>query len=283
MSSSIKKLYGFYRGVVKKQIKNGYCLIEIPGILEYKDIDNLPPAEPAQGICGGVSNGGMFSYPDIGANVWCFFANGDIRQPVYFAVSNARSEHWLDVSQQLKTDQGKLKGFPESTQVHSSGVETVFGKSKIAQINTLEPNEKSEEVKISKIDMRVLRENEDLDRISKQSKPDDRAEGTVEDFKGKVINGSNIEAAGEIIITNSEGGTVVILGGTNVRIHAQNIELDATNTGAPGNGNILLTAGNIEFRTTDGTIELNNSNVAVNVRNGKQFFAIGDQDAQLLT
>lgn len=283
MSQSIKKLYGFYRGIVKRQIKNGYCLIEIPGVLEFKDIDNLPPAEPAQGICGGVSNGGMFSYPDIGANVWCFFANGDIRQPVYFAVSNARSEHWLDVSQQLKNDQGKLKGFPESTQVHSSGVETVFGKTKIAQINTLEPNEKSEEVLISKIDMRVLRENKDLDRISKQSRPDDPVEGPVEDFKGKVINGSSMQAAGEIIISNSEGGTVVILGGTSVKIRAQKIELDTTDTGAPGNGSILLTAGNIEFRTTDGTIELNNSNVAINVRNGKQLLTVGDKDVQLVS
>ena len=275
-----KKVYGFYRGVVKRQLNNGYCLIEIPGILEYEDFDNLPPAEPAQGICGGMSNGGTFSYPDVGSNVWCFFANGDIRQPVYFAVSNSRSEHWDDVSQKLKTDL-KPKGYPDASYVHSSGTETVYGKTSISQINTLKPDKPTDEVEMAKIDLKVLRTNDDLERLNKQTTDDDGYTQGVEKVASLVNNGSDIKSAGEII-TNGSGGTVTIEAGTSIRLHAPLIELDTTNTGAPDNGTISLLAGNIELRTTDGLVRIDNSNIFFNVTNKKLYAVLGDADFQLL-
>lgn len=276
------KQYGFYRGIVKRQLNNGFCLIEIPGVLEYEDIENLPPAEPAQSICAGMSNGGTFSYPDVGANVWCFFANGDIRQPVYFAISNARSEHWDDVSQKLKTDLNP-KGYPDATYVHSSGTETVYGKTSISQINTLKPDKPNGQVELSKINMKVLRTNIDLDRIGKQSIDDDGYKGGPEKVASLVNNGSDIKCAGEIIITNGSGGTVTIEAGTTIRLHAPSIELDTTNAGAPDNGTIRMLAGNIEMRTTDGIVKVDNSTIFMNVRNKKLFAVIGDSDVELVS
>lgn len=278
---SDNKVYGFYRGIVRAQLNNGYCLIEIPGILEYADIDNLPPAEPAQSICGGMSNGGVFSYPDVGSNVWCFFANGDVRQPVYFAVSNANSGRWDDVSQKLKSDL-KPKGYPDATYVHSSGTETVYGKTSISQINTLKPDKRKAEVEMAKIDLKVLRTNDDLERLNKQTIDDDGYKEGVEKVAGLVNNGSDIKSAGEIIVTNGSGGTVTIEAGTSIRLHAPLIELDTTNAGAPGNGTISLLAGNIELRTTDGMVRIDNSNIFFNVQNKKLYAVLGDLDFQLL-
>lgn len=277
---AIKKLYGFYRGVVKKQISNGYCLIEIPGILEFDDIDNLPPAEPAQGICGGMANGGTFAYPDVGSNIWCFFANGDIRQPVYFAISNSRSEHWEDVSQKLKIDL-EPKGYTDATYVHSTGIKTIFGKTSISQMDTIKPDTPEAKVELTKIDMKVLRTNEDLERLNRQTVQDDGFNGGKDKVAELVNDGSDIKAAGEIIITNGSGGAVIIHGGTSIKLHAPLIELDTTNTGAPGNGTIKLLAGNIEVRTTDGKVQVDNSNIALNIRNKKQLLLVGDKDVEL--
>ena len=61
----------------------------IPGV--YPDEseanpDTLPPAEQAAPLFGGANLGnGSFSYPNIGAIVWCMFQNGDQNLPVYFA------------------------------------------------------------------------------------------------------------------------------------------------------------------------------------------------------
>ena len=279
---SARKFYGFYRGTVLKQLNNGYCLIEIPGILQFKpeNIESLPPAEPAQGICGGPANGGTFSYPDIGSNVWCFFANGDIRQPVYFAISNVKSENWCSVSQKLNVD-GTPTGFPDATYVHSAGTETIYGKTAISQINILKPNKPDSEVASSKIDMKVFRTTEDLERISKQYVPDDGYKLPEEKNNEIVNNGSDMKTAGEIEITNGRGGIVTITAGHLLRLHAPYIEIDTTNAGGVDNGRILFKAGNIEVRTTNGTVTVNNSNISLNIRNKKQLLLVGDKDVEL--
>lgn len=90
-SSSGNKLLGFYRGKVLKHLSNGFCKIFIPSVYpeewnNYENADRLPSAEQASPISFGCNNGlGVFSYPNIGSVVWCFFANGDQNLPVYFA------------------------------------------------------------------------------------------------------------------------------------------------------------------------------------------------------
>lgn len=84
-----QKLRGFYRGQVIQHLGSGKCKIYIPGVFPEECLDNpecIPDAEQAAPLFGGVNNGnGCFSYPNIGATVWCFFENGDQNFPVYFA------------------------------------------------------------------------------------------------------------------------------------------------------------------------------------------------------
>jgi len=82
---------GFYRGIVVQHCDHGKCKVFIPTVYaqEYADDPNkLPLAEQASPLFGGTNNGnGMFSYPNIGTVVWCFFQDGDINLPVYFAAT----------------------------------------------------------------------------------------------------------------------------------------------------------------------------------------------------
>lgn len=95
------KLTGFYRGIVIQHCTHGYCKIWIPSVYADSQRDapeTLPIAEQASGIFGGTNTGsGVFSYPNIGSIVWCFFANGDQNYPVYFAAclggENAFGQH----------------------------------------------------------------------------------------------------------------------------------------------------------------------------------------------
>lgn len=88
-----EKLQGFYRGIVLKHLANGKCKIWIPTIHpeewnSYEKADMLPSAEQASPLSFGTNKGlGLFSYPNIGSIVWCFFENGDQNLPVYFASS----------------------------------------------------------------------------------------------------------------------------------------------------------------------------------------------------
>lgn len=93
----VDQVTGFYRGIVKKHLDNGRCKIWIPAVydIKYKDsYDSLPDAQQATPLFG-VSSGtddaangnGLYSYPEIGTIVWCFFENNDINLPVYFAAT----------------------------------------------------------------------------------------------------------------------------------------------------------------------------------------------------
>lgn len=97
------RLIGFYRGTVLKHLSNGFCKIWIPGVYpnewnSYKNADKLPSAEQASSLSFGTNSGlGVFSYPNIGSTVWCFFANDDQNLPVYFAASlggDEANENW---------------------------------------------------------------------------------------------------------------------------------------------------------------------------------------------
>lgn len=83
------KLNGFYRGRVLEHMSDGMCKVFVYGVYpdEWQNSpEKLPPAEQASALFAGSNMGnGVFSYPNVGATVWCFFANGDQNYPVYFA------------------------------------------------------------------------------------------------------------------------------------------------------------------------------------------------------
>lgn len=84
---------GFFRGKVVQRSSNKHGLLKIwiPGVYpeEWEDQPaKLPDAEPASPLFAGCCDGnGMFSYPNIGSTVWCFFQNEDQNFPVYFAAT----------------------------------------------------------------------------------------------------------------------------------------------------------------------------------------------------
>ena len=71
------KLFGFYRGQVLKHCSQGKCKLWIPSVypIEWRNNpDMIPDAEQAAPLFGGSFAGnGVFSWPDIGSIVWCFF------------------------------------------------------------------------------------------------------------------------------------------------------------------------------------------------------------------
>lgn len=78
-----------YRGVVVDNVdpsKFGRVKINIFGMYDGISVSNIPWAAPAFPVGFGAGNGyGQFSVPEIGSMVFCFFEQGDIYQPVYFA------------------------------------------------------------------------------------------------------------------------------------------------------------------------------------------------------
>ncbi len=89
---------GFYRGKVVQRSSNRHGLLKIwiPGVYPQEWASQpsmLPDAEPASPLFAGCNNGnGMFSYPNVGSTVWCFFQNDDQNFPVYFAATYGGTE-----------------------------------------------------------------------------------------------------------------------------------------------------------------------------------------------
>lgn len=93
------KLYGIYRGVVENNNspdKDGKCQIRVFGVHCSEKIktpttgiptEELPWAEPATPIFGGVSKIGIFGVPLQGSHVFLFFENGNPMNPRYFATA----------------------------------------------------------------------------------------------------------------------------------------------------------------------------------------------------
>lgn len=127
---SRNRVTGFYRGKVLAHSDHGKCKIYWPGVTPFtleecwKDSSILPDSEQAAPIFmrGSSSDkfrsNGLYSYPEIGTNVWGFFANEDVNYPVYFATSiledTANSEQFNEVKNgekgifNLNTSQGQF-------------------------------------------------------------------------------------------------------------------------------------------------------------------------------
>ena len=91
--SDTRSYNGFYRGCVIEHGECGTCRIWIPEVhpAAWRNEPKLIPlAEQAQPLAafgsqsGGIF-GGVYTYPAVGSYVWCFFINGNIENPVYFA------------------------------------------------------------------------------------------------------------------------------------------------------------------------------------------------------
>lgn len=95
----ILSLNGIYRGVVEDNQdpeKQGRCRIRVYGIHTATKIGtsetgiptaDIPWADPAIPIYGGISKVGIYGIPNQGANVYVFFQYGNPMKPVYFAAA----------------------------------------------------------------------------------------------------------------------------------------------------------------------------------------------------
>lgn len=83
------KFNGMYRGTVMANSDSdelGKVKVKVYPMLSGVATENLPWAIPAMPLTVGAGSGyGNFTVPDVGTNVWVFFEQGDIYQPVYFA------------------------------------------------------------------------------------------------------------------------------------------------------------------------------------------------------
>ena len=122
-----QNLNGFYRGVVLKHLSNGSCKIWIPSVhpkewANYDCADLLPTAEQASSLSFGAAKGlGIYTYPNIGSVVWCFFENGDQHLPVYFASSLGGQEGCAN----WRKARAMPKSHPDDAYVHKIHVKNV--------------------------------------------------------------------------------------------------------------------------------------------------------------
>lgn len=77
-----EKRYGKYRGIVsdnKDPQKRGRLKVFIPSVLADQDTDWALPCLPY----GGAAQQGMFMVPEVDAQVWVEFEEGDIHRPIW--------------------------------------------------------------------------------------------------------------------------------------------------------------------------------------------------------
>jgi len=77
-----EKRYGKYRGIVsdnKDPQKRGRLKLRIPSVLADQDTDWALPCLPY----GGTAQQGMFMVPEVDAQVWVEFEEGDIHRPIW--------------------------------------------------------------------------------------------------------------------------------------------------------------------------------------------------------
>jgi hypothetical protein len=218
-----KKYFGFYRGVVCANLSDGHCIVSVDGIINYssdKDIHTVPPAKLAVPVYGGKDNdSGHFEYPSIGACVWVFFEEGDVRRPVVFAQDTTGTPGWSE----LYSSQGK----PSPGNDLTTPPQPLSKKIQFAGAY----------IKIEKIPPKT------------QNNPTDnwctRASINMEHPPGvnSVTTGHTTPFATQIVIdnipdkddpTNGSGGQVAISTGRKVLIKSPHIILDATNNDCTG-------------------------------------------------
>lgn len=113
-NSESGQLNGLYRGRVVKHLEHGILKVYIPDIYpsEYEsNPDKLPDAEVMVPLFGGnLDFNGVFSYPNVGANVVCQFLNGDQNLPIVVGATQGgslASLKYQEVANELDPATGK--------------------------------------------------------------------------------------------------------------------------------------------------------------------------------
>lgn len=231
------KYYGFYRGTVVQQLTNGFCKIRIPGVLAYDDVDKLPPAESATDIAGGTGKNGTFSYPDVNSTVWCFFEQGDVNRPVYFAGSHSHMVGWSSKNVAV-AEQQNIEGYTLA-KVTAVGKTMSHDNASINMSSALNTN--TQKIENTKIELAVQYNSE-------------LAENVTETFDDTNENNRVIHVAAGIVLDNATG-KVTINAANTIELNAPNIIINSKNLGK--SGTITLHSDNI---TADAAEEIKFTN-----------------------
>ena len=270
-----EKYFGFYRGTVEQLLNKGFIKISIPGILYFEDdegnldISKLPPAECASTPFGGNSkNIGLFAYPELYSTVWCFFENGDLNKPIYFATSTLSSPGWNSSSvaipepESLMMDVSDSDDYPGYSidEVVSTGMSLNLGESRIVQTNTINPE--NGEVLSTRLELSIGYSKEGIEIKSNNI---DTEKGSLPGFSA-------------MISLDNRNNKIVISSSDTIEIKAPDIILNSTEMGSKGN--IKLISDDINI---DATEEVKIVNDGFHVDSKKAIYLDGASDKVVYT
>lgn len=235
------RYYGFYRGTVMQQLSNGFCKVAIPGILYMTDdkgnidVNKLPPAECAAESFGGTINNGTFKYPDLNSTVWCFFENGDVNKPIYFASAHSGLAGWKS-SDVAVPGQEDIPGYA-LTPVIGVGKVSNFADSSISQTVTIDPNSGDNLNSTIKLSVNYT-----------AAAAEAKAEVISDNKTANKLQGNPIGTAVSIILDNANNKLILTAANT-IELLAPKIIINGTKLGELGSvdintDNIKITATN---------------------------------------
>lgn len=245
----MNRYYGFYRGTVVQQLTNGFCKITIPGILYFTNedaevdqscIDKLPPAECAAECFGGTITNGTFKYPDLYSTVWCFFEDGNVNKPVYFATANSSSTGWTSSDVAIVPNQRTIPGYTLAP-VTTTGKISKVDQSTITQTTTIDPQTNTPIN--STIKLTVDYTPEGAEAVSK--KVDVKKDGAPR------------PTAAGITISNDNKGKIIISAADTIEFRAPNIRFNGSDMGSPGV--VTINTDDVVINTTKQTTLKNSS------------------------
>lgn len=137
------KLTGFYLGKVLKHLSHGCIKAFIPSVYPESlsaSPDQLPTCmQVVPQFAGNADGNGMFSYPNLGSTVVCFFANGDQNLPMTIGSVQGGNDaiHQYNVINQIddyKTIESKLSS---DKYVHDKTYEKVYDISSVSKLHRI--------------------------------------------------------------------------------------------------------------------------------------------------
>lgn len=240
-----EKRYGKFRGTVtdnRDPQKRGRLKIRVPSVLADEDADWALPCLPY----GGFKQQGLFMIPDVDAQVWVEFEEGDIHRPLWVGTFwQQESDIPLDASKEepatrlLQTRSGHILQFDDEDGeekfrlFHPAGAEIIIDKN-----GTISLTDRSGAVLKMDAENNVITLEDSNGNIMTMN-----GSGTkVEDSNGNVIEmaaaGITVDAPkivlkGSSVHLGNEGGEPVIKGQSFLSMFATHIHTVAPVVGGP--------------------------------------------------
>ena len=234
-------LLGFFRGQVMQQLTNGYCKISIPGILDFTDVNKLPPAECATSSFGGQNENGTFQYPELYSSVWCFFENGNANKPVYFASAVNNAKTWNSGLVALP-EQESIDGYSLAP-VTSVGKTSKFAQSSISQTTSVDKN--TNKTLSTRIEMAVDYTPENAEIKLKTQK---EAREQEKDKEKREALGSILSPSVKITLDNANN-KITLSAGDIIELNAPNIIINGKGLGTKGR--VMIIGDDVVVDATD--------------------------------